>query len=70
MENIRDLVYEGWTLKTSKKGKGPGKSKGRSISGEVGSEEDRSWGKDSVSLRKRIWEELGHLEGGVSAEAM
>ena len=42
MENIRDLAYEGWTSKTSKKGKGPGKSKGRSVNREDGSEEDRS----------------------------
>ena len=48
MENIRDLVYEGWTSKTSKKGKGPGKGKGRSVNQEDVSEEDGSWGKDSV----------------------
>ena len=60
MENIRDRAYEGWMSKTSKKGKGPGKSKGRLFSGEVGSEEDRSWGKESVNLRERIWKELGH----------
>ena len=68
MENIRDLAYEGWTSKTSKKGKGPGKSKGISVNREDGSEEDRTWGKDSISLRKRIWEELGHSEAGVSVE--
>ena len=70
MENIRDLAYEGWMSRTSKKGKGPGKSKGRSFSGEVGSEEDRSWGKESVNLRKRIWKELGLSEVEVSAEAV
>ena len=69
MENIRDRAYEGWMSKTSKKGKGPGKSKGRLFSGEVGSEEDRSWGKESVNLKERIWKELGHSEVEVSAEA-
>ena len=69
MENIRDLVYEGWTSKTSKKGKGPGKGKGRLVNKEDVSEDDRSWGKDSVRLRQRIWEELGHSEGRTSAEA-
>ena len=69
MENIRDLVYEGWTSKTSKKGKGPGKGKGRSVNQEDVSEEDGSWGKDSVRLRQRIWEELGQSEGRISTEA-
>ena len=56
MENIRDLVYEGWTSKaTSKeKGKGPGKGKGRSDVKEDVSEEDGSWGRDLVRLRQRI----------------
>ena len=69
MENIRDLAYEGWMSKTSRKGKGPGRSKGTLFSGEVGSKEDRSWGKESVKLRERIWKELGHSEVEVSAEA-
>ena len=51
MENIRDLVYEGWTSKTSKKGKGGGKGQGRSVNQEDAAEEDRIWGKDSVRLR-------------------
>ena len=34
MENIRDLAYEGWMSKTSRKGKGSGKNKGRAVSGE------------------------------------
>ena len=70
MENIRDLAYEGWMSKTSRKGKGPGKSKGTLFSGEVGTKEDRSWGKESVKLRERIWKELGHSEVEVSAEAV
>ena len=68
MENIRDLVYEGWTSKTSKKGKGVGKGKGRSVNQEEAAEEDRGWGKDSVRLRQRIWEELGQSEGRRSVE--
>ena len=44
MENVRwstsDETYEGWASKTSKKGKGPGKSKGRSGNQEDGSEEE------------------------------
>ena len=69
MENFRDLAYEGWMSKTSRKGKGPGRSKGTLFSGEGGSKEDRSWGKESVKLRERIWKELGHSEVEVSAEA-
>ena len=56
--------------KTSRKGKGPGKSKVRSFSGGIGSEDDKSWGKESVNLRKRIWKELGYSEVEVSAEAV
>ena len=56
--------------KTSRKGKGPGKSKGRAVSGEAGSEEDRTWGKESLNLRKKIWKELGHLEAEGSTEAV
>ena len=73
MENIkwiaRDLNYEGWTSKTSKKGKGPGKGKGGLFNQEDGSEEDRSWGKDSVVLRQKIWEELGQSESRMPVEA-
>ena len=71
MENIRDLAYEGWMSKTSRKGKGPGKNKGRAGSGEAGSEEDRSWGKESVNLRKKICKELGRpeVEGPMEAVA-
>ena len=54
MENIRDLVYEGWTSKSSKKGKGGGKAKVRSVNQEDAAEEDGSWGKDSVRLRQMI----------------
>ena len=71
-----DSVYEGWASKTSKKGKGPGKSKGRSDnqddgSGEelLGRTEDGSWGKDSVVLRRKIWEELGESGSKASGEA-
>ena len=70
MENIRDLAYEGWMSKTSRKGKGPGKSKGRAVSGEAGSEEDRSRGKESVNLRRKIWKALGHSEAEGSTEAV
>ena len=68
MEKIRDLVYEGWTSKTSKKGKGGGKGQGRSVNQEYTAEEDGSWGKESVRLRQRIWEELGQSEDRRSAE--
>ena len=65
MENAKwvagDAVYEGWASKTSEKGKGPGKSKGRSDEQDKGSgeepfarTEDRSWGKESLVLRRKI----------------
>ena len=67
MEKVKwvaeDSNYGGWTSKTSKKGKGPGKSKGRQDnqddgSGEdlLGRTEDGSWGKDLVVLRWKIRE--------------
>ena len=70
MENIRDLAVEGWMSQTSRKGKGPGKNKGRTGSGETGSEEDRSWGQETVDLRKDICKELGPPEVEVSIEAV
>ena len=70
MENIRDLAVEGWMSQTSRKGKGPGKNKGRTGSGEAGSEEDRSWGQETVDLRKKICKELGRPEVEVSMEAV
>ena len=70
MENIRDLAYKGWMSKTSRKGKGPGKNKGRAVSGEAGSEEDRSWGKEATDVRMNICKELGHSEAEVSMEAV
>ena len=71
MENIRDSAYEGWMSKTSRKGKGPGKSKGRVASGESGPEEDRSWGKEASNLRQKIQKELGcaGTEGSMEAVA-
>ena len=42
-----------------KKGKGPGKKKGRVISGESGPGEDRSWGSEVSNLRQEIQRELG-----------
>ena len=80
MEKVKwvaeDSNYGGWTSKTSKKGKGPGKSKGQSDNrddgyGEdlLGRTEDGSWGKDSVVLRRKIWEELGESGSKASGEA-
>ena len=54
MEDIRDSAFEGWMSKTSRKGKGPGKNKGRAVSGESGLEEDRGWSKEASSLRHKI----------------
>ena len=69
MENIRELVFEGWTTKaTSKeKGKGPGKGKGRWSSKEDVPSEDGSWGSEAERLRQRILETVGTASSDVEA---
>ena len=66
-ENIRDSAFEGWMANraegtTSRKGKGPGKKSGGTVSGGSGSGEDFSWGKEASKLCKEIKKDL--MEAG------
>ena len=70
MEKIRDSAFEGWMARTSKKGKGVGKNKGRVTSGESGPGEDGSWGSEASNLRQEIQRELGAAEMEGSMEAV